>query len=803
MVRRRVAAGILGGLLLVCLAYCLIAPKQYEARARLALRIAPATRLDAEDGEGSYSGSVASGQMQLETLANVFRSDQLGWRVIVATKLYDRPAFAEDFAARFPGFKAAAPGADAQAYLLERFQDRLHVRTLPRTLLVELRFRSRDAALSAEVVEALIREFEGQESESRILATDQATGWLQGQVQELRARSDRDQRQLITFQKQHGLLVSPQTMSNGQAGATQHVSALLEVDELGQELAAATSERILREAEYRAAVQGDPELVLASDARLQGESGNLTTAGFRQLRARQSDLEQEQAQMSPEHGPNFPRVEEIRQQLLDIDKQLETQRARLREEFKKTWQTAADREALIGKELAARTGEGQGVNSALTQYEAMRREADARQDLYIRMEGKLEEARLAAPAHSSQLWVVDAPRIPAKPVTPDLPLYMTITLFAGGWLAIGGALLMENVRPSIGRVGAVVCVVLGCALGMHGQAPTPNTSGLPTGVAKVSGSQDAKAPANPKEAPRVWTGPGGTALGTGALGLNLAGAMSAPIAPGDLLDVSEFHTPEFHSSVRVSTAGTVMLPLVGEVSVNGLDEAAAGKAIAAALVAKGMLLHPQVFVLVTAYMGQDVSVLGEVGRPGVYAYGAHHRLLDLIAAASGLSPAAGSLVEIAHRDDPETTQVVALAEGEAAVAAEHNPELLPGDTVRVSRTGLVYVVGDVLRPGGFAMEPNEPMTVLRALSLAWGPSMNAALKNALLIREQKGGRTVTMLNLKRMLHGQDPDLPVEEHDIVYVPDSAAKNLWNRTMESVVQSTAGVAIYAGMVYSQRF
>jgi protein involved in polysaccharide export with SLBB domain len=112
-------------------------------------------------------------------------------------------------------------------------------------------------------------------------------------------------------------------------------------------------------------------------------------------------------------------------------------------------------------------------------------------------------------------------------------------------------------------------------------------------------------------------------------------------------------------------------------------------------------------------------------------------------------------------------------------------------------------VGDVIRPGGFTVDPAQELTVLQAVSLAWGPSQNAALQKALLIREQKGGRIVTTLNLRRMLRGQDPDLPIRERDILFVPDSAAKNLINRTMESVVQSVAGVSIYAGLVYSQRF
>jgi polysaccharide export outer membrane protein len=243
--------------------------------------------------------------------------------------------------------------------------------------------------------------------------------------------------------------------------------------------------------------------------------------------------------------------------------------------------------------------------------------------------------------------------------------------------------------------------------------------------------------------------------------------------------------------------------MVNEVQVGGMDELAAAHAIEAALAAKGMLLHPQVSVLVTSYAGQDVSILGEVARPGVYPFTLHHRLLDLISAASGLAPNVGRLVNVFHRSDPNAPHAVVLDPGGTDTGSDHNPELIPGDTVQVSRAGLVYVVGDVVRPGGFAVDPVQGLTVVQALSLAWGPSQNAAVGKALLIREQKGGRTLTTVNLRRMIHGQEPDQPVYDRDILFVPDSTAKNLWNRTMEAAIQSAVGVTIYAGLVYSQRF
>ena len=84
-----------------------------------------------------------------------------------------------------------------------------------------------------------------------------------------------------------------------------------------------------------------------------------------------------------------------------------------------------------------------------------------------------------------------------------------------------------------------------------------------------------------------------------------------------------------------------------------------------------------------------------------------------------------------------------------------------------------------------------------------GPNQNAATGKGLLIREQKGGRTLTALDLKRLLRGQDPDQPVQDGDILFVPDSMSKNILNRTMESAIQSAIGVTIYSALVYSQRY
>jgi polysaccharide export outer membrane protein len=545
-------------------------------------------------------------------------------------------------------------------------------------------------------------------------------------------------------------------------------------------------------------------MVVAADPRLESPNGGFATALLQQIHARRSDLEQEQAQLSAEHGPNYPRVVEIGRQLQDLDRQKKAEDARLLERFRSNWQTALDREQMVRKSLEAATAEGLRLNQAATEYALMRQEANSSHEVYMKVLEKMEEAGLAAGVHSSGIEVVDAARQPVKPASPDLPLYLAVTFFAGLWLAVGGALLADAMQSSRARAIAAALILLAAGAVVHAQAPTPSTSGLPAGVASFPQTPETRSVPNPREAPTIWTEPGAGAAGWPATaGARAAVSMPAPIAPGDLLDVSEARTPEFHSAVRVSAAGTISLPMIGEVQVGGMDERAAAHAIEQTLAARGMLLHPLVSVLVTVYAGQDVSVLGEVARPGVYPYTYHHRLLDLISAASGLSPNAGRLVNVFHSGDSKTPHPVVLDPSGTDTASDHNPELSPGDTVQVSRAGLVYVVGDVIRPGGFPVDPVQGLTVVQALSLAWGPSLNAAVKSAVLIREQKGGRTLTTLNLRRMLRGQDPDQRVQDRDILYVPDSVARNLWNRTMESAIQSTIGVTIYSALVYSQRY
>ena len=792
----------LAALLGLCGIFCVLVPKQYEARARVALQ---GTANDATSPlERSLLSSGQSAPVQQETVANLLRSDRVAWQVIAEKKLWLDAGFAPHFAEQFPGFDPAKPSVAARGWLLDRFAKKLKVEILPRTVLVEIRFRARSAASAADLANAVVLAYGEVERSKSLDSVAETRSWLEKELAQLKLRMNEDQRRMADFQRQHGLLTTPGLMANGLA-ETQHTAVLVEVDELGKQVAAATGERILREAEFHAVSSGDPEAVAALDSRLAAQ-GNGLVLQLGDLRKRKSELEVERAQLRLEHGPNFPRLMEIEAQIAELEAARKREDAKLVESYRLSLQAAVDGEAMARKSLDEHIRQAMDVNAAAAQYVAMREEASASRTVYNEMLEKMESAGVTVGLPGMDLQVVDWAREPRNPVRPNPTLYFGITFVVGFWMVLGATFALEWLKALQRHKAALVLLLLAVVLAgdSAAQAPTPNTSGLPTGVVRMPAANGSAANSpNPRTAPTYW-GDSATAGGNVAPGSALVAApMAAPISVGDALEISEYRTPEVHCAVRVAADGTVEVPMVHAVKVVGLSEQQAARAVEQALVARGILLHPQVQVVVTAYSGQDVSVLGEVVHPGVYPYALHHRLLDLISAASGVSSSAGRLVNIYHRGDVHKPLAVVLDPEGSDPAREHNPELEPGDTVEVSRAGLIYVVGGVQRPGGFPVDPVKGLTVVQALSLAWGPTGNAALARGVLIREQKSGRTVTSLNLKRMLHGLEPDQSMRDRDILYVPDSAVKTLLNRTLESAIQSAIGVSIYSGLVYSTRY
>jgi polysaccharide export outer membrane protein len=265
--------------------------------------------------------------------------------------------------------------------------------------------------------------------------------------------------------------------------------------------------------------------------------------------------------------------------------------------------------------------------------------------------------------------------------------------------------------------------------------------------------------------------------------------------------------------VLVDNAGEINLPLVGRVAVSGMTTLQAERELASRLQKFYKRVH--VTVAVTDFRSQPVSVIGAVNTPGVHHLRGSKRLIEVLSAAGGLRNDAGNSVKITRRLEYGAIPLkTASREGEFSVAnvslksimeassPEENIEIRPHDVVSVPRADLIYVVGEVARAGGFALTERADLSVLQALSLAGGLAPQAAPQNAKLLRPVPGGakRTEVAVNLRKILEGKEPDVPMHPDDLLFIPGNGPKRAISKVAETAIQTLSGIAIFrAGQRY----
>ena len=289
------------------------------------------------------------------------------------------------------------------------------------------------------------------------------------------------------------------------------------------------------------------------------------------------------------------------------------------------------------------------------------------------------------------------------------------------------------------------------------------------------------------------------------------------IYPNDLLFIQVFDVEQMTREYRVSGTGTVDFPLLaGPVRVMGLTPQEAAGVLSQKCIEAGVLSHPQISVTVRESRLHAVAIAGAVKSPQIYPVFGRISLMDLLSQAGGVADDAGSSVTITRGE--VSRRVLASEAGGAAEAGKSLPipptvtidlrrllesgdpsgnvDVYPGDRVTVQRAGVVYVLGAVNMAGGFLLtEARQDMTVLKAIALANYFKSTAKGKKALILRPNSsapGGRETIPVNLDAMLRGHLPDRPLQNNDILFVPDSTALKALHRSAEVAV-NTAGLAV----------
>ena len=411
--------------LLVLGASFLMRPK-YEAVARILFNRESTNPLgfknsaDERPADDEYSVS-------LDTQQQILESDTVGLQVIGELHLDSNLAFVDRRAAAPPATNGSTPPeltARERQSLLKIFKNGLSVSKEKNTRVIEIRYKSKDPKLSADIANAVTRAYIEHNFKMRFESTMQTSNWLTQQLAELATKVQDSQQRLVDYQKEHGFL----ELDDKQNVVT------TSLDDLNREQIAAQADRISKEASYRLTLAGNVELTAKAER----------DALIEKLHAQEADLKTQYAQAAVQMGPSNPKVRELSDQLKETQSEIDAELHKMSGRVRTQYLEALAREKMIRAAVEEQKQQANKLNESAIEYSLLKRDAESNRELYEGLLQKLKEAGVSAGLRSSNIQVVDVAQVPAVPVEPDIlrNLLMAVVLgLAGG---IGLAFIQER-----------------------------------------------------------------------------------------------------------------------------------------------------------------------------------------------------------------------------------------------------------------------------------------------------------------------------------------------------------------------
>jgi polysaccharide biosynthesis/export protein len=286
------------------------------------------------------------------------------------------------------------------------------------------------------------------------------------------------------------------------------------------------------------------------------------------------------------------------------------------------------------------------------------------------------------------------------------------------------------------------------------------------------------------------------------------------LGPNDQVTVHALDAEEISDKpYRVSASGDLTFPMVGRVKAAGLTVEELEAALVKAL--QEFIREPRVAVSVTEFHSQPVSVIGAVTNPGVLQLQGTKTVIEVLSMAGGVRNDAGATINITRKAewgllplpgaklDPSgqfSTAEIKVKDVLGAGNPEQNILIRPNDVISVPRSQVVYVLGAVKKAGGFSMNERDSLSVLQALSLAEGFERTAAPQQAKILRLKPGAtrRSEMPVNIEQISSGKAEDVPLQQDDILFIPDSKGKRAVFRSLEALVTIGTTAGAY-GLIY----
>ncbi len=422
---------------LICLsvsvAYLTITKPVYEATAVIRIDPGRAGSLGLNDLL-SMVGSASSGE-EIQTDISIIKSDQVAMATLDSLSPDDFRSYAGFDKGRMSFTSATGQLTRQQEDMIEPFEKALSAKQVEGTQLIGLHFRNGNPKVASTVVNHIVEAYTRGNFNSRYDSVDQVKVWLSGQMDELRLRASSAQRKLAEFQEQNNLL--------GTDPSNNTTTDRLKL--FNERLTQAESDRIVKEAQMRAAASGNPEVLasLLPDPKLQS------------LQQEEGSLYAQYVQLSAKFGPGYPPLEEVKNQLTKVQSQISHDVSIVSDRLKEDYDASSRTENMLRGQYEGETAKAYALNRTQAEYAVLLGEATSSRDLYDTLQYKLQQASVDAGLNSVNTMIVDRARPPINPIEPKKGLILVFGIVLGLAVGVGAALLRESLSDYIQTIAEI------------------------------------------------------------------------------------------------------------------------------------------------------------------------------------------------------------------------------------------------------------------------------------------------------------------------------------------------------------
>lgn len=403
--------------------------------------------------EATDASDALSANITLDTQASILQSDNLALRVINDLNLEQT----KDFHHRFnpinwvvglisPAGPRDLPGATLEKAPARReralaiFSKHLGVKVVSGTRLITISYRSSSPKIAADVVNDLVRALTDYSFQTRYTATNRASEWLAGQLSELKNQAEVLQKKVVELQRSSGVIGVGLVDAQGREEA--YSTTLEQMQAVTAALGEATANRIVKGSVYRIVQAGNPELIsglAGASAMGAAPSMNNSLALIQTLRGQQAALQGQLAQDTAKFGSSYPKLTDERASLQSVNQAIDEEVHRIGERAKNDYQIALNAENESRQVFDRQKKAADVLNDKAIEYAITRQEADDSRGLYEDLLKRLKEAGVLEGLKSSNITMVDAAGVPAKPADPNVPIVLGASLIVGLFLGACGA----------------------------------------------------------------------------------------------------------------------------------------------------------------------------------------------------------------------------------------------------------------------------------------------------------------------------------------------------------------------------